>query len=877
MISPDGKIPDVDEASIQVAGVPRENPIGLLRLFLAMLPPLVAFILQSIFWPAIRPYVWVLFYPAVFFSSWIGGLPSGLMATVISTALVWWAFIPPEYSFMMKNPQSFLSAAVFMGMGVLFSFFHGRLRKANKETAEAFTAVSSAKDQLETRVHERTADLARSNESLWTEVAPRKRAEEKMRLQSAALESAANAFVITDRDGIITWVNPAFTKLTGYSPEEAIGQNLRLLTSGTQDRSSYENLWNTILSGQVWSGEIVNRRKDGALYTEEQTITPVRNDQGEVTHFIAIKQDITERKRAEKERSRLISIIEATTDFVGIADPQARAVYLNKNGRKMVGIGEDEDISDFQVAESHPEPARKFVLEEAIPTAIREGVWQGENILLTRDGRDIPVSQVILAHRAPDGSVEFLSTIMRDVTERKRAEKEIQRNLERIRAVHEIDKAITSTLDLRAVLDVLVEKTVQLLPYSASLVWLRNPQTGSLERAACWNLDEKEWKESKFLGTPLLVKTAIDTQAPIAIRNIQTDPRTMDSDFYRKEGLVSYLGIPLIAKDKVVGVLVFLTKEEHEFTRDEMEFLVTLADQAAIAIHNSQLYEEMRNMAGSLAKSNRVKDEFLSVMSHELRTPLTAVVGYTGLLQDGTLQGIGQEKALNKIMKHSQELLSMIDSILQASTLEANEVTARMNEIHLSRILDDIRSGYDFPLEKELTLHWEYAPDLPVIRTDGGKLKQILQNLINNAIKFTEKGSVTVSARITFAPLLPCSSAPLLPCSPAEELGGRGAGGSFVEFKVADTGVGIHKESFPIIFEMFRQIDSSETRLYGGVGLGLFIAKKFTELLGGTVAVESEPGAGSAFTVTLPLSAVPDHSQADQVHRLHARKKGEGL
>jgi len=272
------------------------NPTRLFRSILAMLPPLVAFTLQSMFWPAIRPYVWFLFYPAVFFSSWIGGLPSGLMATVISTALVWWAFIPPEYSFMMKNPQSFLSAAVFMGMGVLFSLFHGRLRKANKQAAEALAAVSSANDQLETRVRERTADLARTNELLRAEVAQRKRVEEKLRLQSAALESAANAVVITGRDGIITWVNPAFTKLTGYSLEEVIGQNPRLLKSDAQDQPFYENLWNTILSGQVWSGEIVNRRKDGVLYSEEQTITPVRDAQGDIIHFIAIKRRVEIRR-----------------------------------------------------------------------------------------------------------------------------------------------------------------------------------------------------------------------------------------------------------------------------------------------------------------------------------------------------------------------------------------------------------------------------------------------------------------------------------------------------------------------------------------------------------------------------------------------------
>jgi PAS domain S-box-containing protein len=132
-----------------------------------------------------------------------------------------------------------------------------------------------------------------------------KRTEEQMRLQAAALESAANGIVIVDRSGTIQWVNAAFTRLTGYLPSEAIGQNPRILRSGMQDRGFYEKLWTTILAGQVWHGEVVNRRKDGSLYTEEMTITPVRSGNGEISHFIAIKQDVSQRIRAEQERQQL--------------------------------------------------------------------------------------------------------------------------------------------------------------------------------------------------------------------------------------------------------------------------------------------------------------------------------------------------------------------------------------------------------------------------------------------------------------------------------------------------------------------------------------------------------------------------------------------
>jgi len=149
-------------------------------------------------------------------------------------------------------------------------------------------------------------------------------------------------------------------------------------------------------------------------------------------------------------------------------------------------------------------------------------------------------------------------------------------------------------------------------------------------------------------------------------------------------------------------------------------------------------------------------------------------------------------------------------------------------EVDLTAFLDDLRSSYELPSGKEITFNWDYPSDLPTVTTDAEKLKHILQNLINNAIKFTEKGSITVSARPS-----------------------RGDGA--IEFRVTDTGIGIPRDALPIIFDIFRQVDSSETRAYGGVGLGLYIVKKYTELLGGVVDVTSQLGKGSTFSIKLSL------------------------
>jgi signal transduction histidine kinase len=181
-------------------------------------------------------------------------------------------------------------------------------------------------------------------------------------------------------------------------------------------------------------------------------------------------------------------------------------------------------------------------------------------------------------------------------------------------------------------------------------------------------------------------------------------------------------------------------------------------------------------------------------------------------------------------MFHTKDLSSLISGILEATRVEAGEIELESREMNIADFMDTLRSDYAIPLDKELTLIWDYPQDLPYMKTDGNKLRHILQNLINNAVKFTFKGDVTISAR----------------CPPT---------GQSVEFKVADTGEGIPRESLPVVFDMFRQVDSSSTRSFSGVGLGLYIVKRFTELLGGTIEVASESGKGSTFTVRLPLEA----------------------
>jgi len=187
----------------------------------------------------------------------------------------------------------------------------------------------------------------------------------------------------------------------------------------------------------------------------------------------------------------------------------------------------------------------------------------------------------------------------------------------RLLALRDINVAITSTLDFHSVLNMLLETIDAVLPNMAIQIWLVDGQSGQVERAACLNLDEADWKGRKLTVTPPLVKEAMSTRAAAFARNVQTDPRTADSAYFRRQRVVSYLGIPLVVKEKVLGVLVFLTRQEHQFTDEEIEFLTTLAGQAAIALDNSQLYEQMRGQAVELEKSNTAKDELLGTLAQQ--------------------------------------------------------------------------------------------------------------------------------------------------------------------------------------------------------------------------------------------------------------------
>jgi PAS domain S-box-containing protein len=261
----------------------------------------------------------------------------------------------------------------------------------------------------------------------------RRQAQEQLLLQSSALNAAANAIVITNREGTVEWANPSFTTLTQYTLEEAIGENLYdLLKSDRQDRSYYQKLWNTIVAGEVWHGEMINRRKDGSLYIEEMTITPLKNADGMIDHFIAIKQDVSARKQAEASlaasESELRALVEQVPAIVYTESAETReTMYISPRVEKVTGYTPGEWIEDQELWMKmiHPEDREAVVNEDMRTTTTREP-FQAEYRILTRDGCTIWIQDEAVLIENPDGTPLFWQGVMYDITERKQVEEDMQ-------------------------------------------------------------------------------------------------------------------------------------------------------------------------------------------------------------------------------------------------------------------------------------------------------------------------------------------------------------------------------------------------------------------------------------------------------------------
>jgi signal transduction histidine kinase/DNA-binding response OmpR family regulator len=409
--------------------------------------------------------------------------------------------------------------------------------------------------------------------------------------------------------------------------------------------------------------------------------------------------------------------------------------------------------------------------------------------------------------------------------ERRRVETEWRKEAQISAALARVASELIALLDTPQILDRVCQLTAEVLEYDSCHTFLWHPADSAYVAVSGYGDTPEQWEATRALKIPLTAAAELLArlaQHDVVQTPIADAPRLGSPVLTTPDGATGGLSIALRRGTEIFGVLSGgYCGPERAFTPQQERIARGVGQLASMALENARLVEE-------LERANSIKGEFVATMSHELRSPLNVIIGYTELLAEGAFGSLAPEQleTLARMDKSARELSELISATLDLSRLETGLLPLEQREVRPRDVLDEIAFETRVVHRKPgVRLDWNCAPDLPLLQTDPLKLKGVLKNIILNAIKFTDQGSVTVDAN-------------------------RRNGG--IEISVTDTGIGIAPQVLPIIFEPFRQGDGSTTRRHGGVGLGLYIVRQLLDLLGGAITVDSEVGCGSTFRVWVP-------------------------
>ncbi|MBD1829377.1 PAS domain S-box protein [Microcoleus vaginatus GB1-A2] len=718
--------------------------------------------------------------------------------------------------------------------------------------------------------------------SVQRDITERKRAEEKLKLYRQIFLNSNDAIVIIDADGFFLEQNRAHQTLLEYTDAELEAEASPLVAG-----ERFSAIAKSLAKTGTFRGEITNCTKKGHTLAIDVAAYSVINNADDVICHVCVKRDITERIKGEEERQKFVSLIENSSDFIGMATLEGQTLFVNEAGRKMVGL---ENISQQLYTEIWdylgPNFKEKFS-QEILPIIVSQGQWQGEGQMHhLRSGRriDVVVNAFLVKH--PQNSEPLcLAAVIRDVTQRKQAERMLREQAEQERLVSAIAQRVRQSLNLTQTLSTAVQEVRQLLATDRTIIyhfdseetavvvvesvgddWMpllgRKVQRTSFGESYVWLYTAGTIQAMADIYTANLSEEHRDLLASLQVRSNLVVPIFIGDEgqglaaAYSPETRIELPGRSLeTSQNRLWGLLIaHQCSAPRVWTDSEMDLLGRLSVQLAIAIQQSTLFEQAQQAREAALEASRMKSLFLANMSHEIRTPMNGVMGMTDLLLKTNLTP-EQLDFVQTLKVSGQNLLSIINDILDLSKLEAGEMRLETIEFNLTICVDEVLDLLATPAqEKGIELVALIDSDVPLqIRGDAARLRQILTNLINNAIKFTEAGEVVIEVSLgTAQGLLADSDEQKVVLENFQPLEPGSNGSTVLLFKVTDTGIGIAQEDQKKLFQSFSQVDASTTRKYGGTGLGLAICKQLVELIGGQIGVESTPGRGSTFWFTVP-------------------------
>ncbi|MBI5942919.1 MAG: GAF domain-containing protein [Chloroflexi bacterium] len=540
----------------------------------------------------------------------------------------------------------------------------------------------------------------------------RLRAEESLTRFKLGIETSGDAVFMTDTSGNIIFANSAFEAVYGYKPDEAIGQTPRIIKSGLIPKDQYEYFWNTLLSKQTITGELINKTKDGRLIHIAGTNSPILDNNGNILGFLAVHHDITDRKNVEDELQRRNTYLSASAEIGRLV---TSTLDLNTIFTRTVNLV-NEKFGFYHAA--------IFIVEETGFNAVLREATGAAGTEMKENNHTLQVNQKsVVGKVALDGQ----AVVVNDVS---------------LASLHK--------------------------------------------------------------HNPLLPETRAEAAIPLRIGS------------------------------RIIGVLDVQAKTVDAFTEDEIAVLQILADQVAVAIDNARSFELSQQAVMEMREIDRLKNQFLANMSHELRTPLNSIIGFSRVIIkgiDGPVTEL-QQQDLTAIYNSGQHLLGLINDILDSAKIDAGKMELAFDEVNITDVVNSVLSTMSGLVKgRPIELKRMIQPNLPTVRADAIRIRQVMINLLSNASKFTEEGDIIVEVALKPAP----------------------TGRNEVRVSVTDTGPGISKQDQEKLFQAFSQVDDSPTRKTGGTGLGLSICRQLINMHGGRIWVDSEIGKGSTFSFTLPL------------------------